>query len=81
MGTREILINIEEAIIAHERCTIEQAHQFLENLSEIWHNMTESMKNDILTNERFRRIAMRVCDLSGYDSKLDKALVNYLRII
>lgn len=81
MGTREILINIEEAIIAHERCTVEQAHQFLENLSEIWNNMTEPMRNDILANERFRRTAMRVCNLSGYDSNLDRALVDYLRII
>lgn len=81
MGTKEILINIEEAIIAHERCTVEQAHQFLENLSKIWNNMTEPMRNDILTNERFRRTAMRVCDLSGYDSNLDRALVDYLRII
>lgn len=81
MGTREILINIEEAIIAHKRCTVEQAHQFLENLASIWNGMSKGLKDTILTNERHRRAAMRVCYLSGYDSNLDRALVDYLRII
>jgi hypothetical protein len=81
MTTREILENIEEAIVIAKDCTYHAANQILRTIAELWDGASQSQRYDLLNDEGCRAALCRINGIAYYDAELDEALKNYLAIL
>lgn len=81
MTTREILENIEEAIVIAKDCTYHAANQILRTIAELWDGASQSQRYDLLNDEGCRATLCRINGIAHYDAELDEALKNYLAIL
>lgn len=81
MTTREILENIEEAIVIAKDCSYHAANQILRTIAELWDGASQSQRFDLLNDEGCRATLCRIVGVHHYDASLDEALKNYLAII
>lgn len=82
MTTREILENIEEAIVIATDCTYDEANEVLCTIAELWGEMSQSERTDYLNDEGMRGDLLRwVGRVWHYDAELDEAFKFYLSIL
>jgi hypothetical protein len=81
MTTREILENIEEAIVIAKDCSYHKANEILCNIAELWGTMSQHERDNNLWCEGHREAMMRFVGVYHYDAELDEALKNYLAIL
>lgn len=82
MAVREILENIEEAIVIATDCTYDEANEALCTIAELWGEISQAERTDYLNEEGCRGSLLRwVGRVWHYDSELDEAFKNYLAIL
>lgn len=81
MATREILENIEEAVVIAKDCSHRAADQIIRTIAELWDGASQSQRFDLLNDEGCRAILCRINGIAYYDAELDEALKNYLSIL
>ena len=81
MTTREILENIEEAIVVAKDCSYRAADQIIRTIAELWDGASQSQRFDLLNDEGCRATLCRINGIAHYDAELDEALKNYLAIL
>ena len=81
MTTREILENIEEAIVVAIDCTYHKANQYCRTIAELFDGASQAQRADLLWDEGCRATLCQIVGIHHYDSELDEALKNFLTIL